>query len=302
MVDITLDLSKTLEQNSQVYYAKVKKAKKRVEGAGEIVEKTKKDLEKLRSERDQALEKFQDEQAKKEKRRYFWFEKFRWFVSTGGFLCIGGRDATSNEIVVKKHTAKDDLVFHTEAPGSPFFVIQNPTGKDIDEQSCFEVAQTAASYSKAWQQGFSSVEAFSVTPEQVSKEANSGEYMSKGSFMIRGKKTLYHPDIGLAIGCITLSREQIALFSADHGHDASGADKNLVYDDEQERDGDGSVRLLMGASPSTIRRLCDEFVVIKPGRRKSSDLAKEIAKKLSYDDLDDIIRVIPAGGSEIVKQ
>jgi len=45
-----------------------------------------------------------------------WYEKFRWFISSDDFLILGGRDATSNEIVIKKHTEKNDLVFHR-----PFF-------------------------------------------------------------------------------------------------------------------------------------------------------------------------------------
>ena len=35
-----------------------------------------------------------------------WFEKFHWFYTSEGFLCIGGRDSTSNEIIIKKHTDK----------------------------------------------------------------------------------------------------------------------------------------------------------------------------------------------------
>ena len=54
-----------------------------------------------------------------------WYEKFRWFESSDGFLVIGGRDATSNEIVVKKHVEPNDVVFHADVQGAPFFVIKN---------------------------------------------------------------------------------------------------------------------------------------------------------------------------------
>ena len=33
------------------------------------------------------------------------YMKFRWFISSDGFLCLGGRDATSNEIIIKKTSA-----------------------------------------------------------------------------------------------------------------------------------------------------------------------------------------------------
>jgi len=54
------------------------------------------------------------------KRKREWFEKFRWFYSSEGFLVVGGRDATTNEILIKKHTDKDDLVFHTDAINAIF--------------------------------------------------------------------------------------------------------------------------------------------------------------------------------------
>ena len=67
----------------------------------------------------------QEEQLKqKPKRKKEWFEKFRWFFTSDNMLVIAGRDATTNEIVVKKHTDKHDLIFHTEMAGSPFGVFK----------------------------------------------------------------------------------------------------------------------------------------------------------------------------------
>ena len=48
-----------------------------------------------------------------------WFEKFRWFKSSDGYIVVGGKDASSNEIIVKKHLEKNDLYFHTELRGAP---------------------------------------------------------------------------------------------------------------------------------------------------------------------------------------
>lgn len=53
-----------------------------------------------------------------------WFEKFRWFHTSEGLLAIGGRDAGTNSLLVRRHLAAEDLVFHAEIPGSPFFVLK----------------------------------------------------------------------------------------------------------------------------------------------------------------------------------
>ena len=44
--------------------------------------------------------------TEKKNRKQEWYEKFHWFFSSEDFLCIGGKDATSNEIIIKKHTEK----------------------------------------------------------------------------------------------------------------------------------------------------------------------------------------------------
>jgi len=122
MAFIYLDLNKTVEQNAAVYYEKAKKAKKKTEGAKEALALSLKKLEKLKKDHSKELAKIEKETIKREKE---WFEKFRWFITSTGFLVIGGRDATTNEIIIKKHTETGDLVFHTDLAGSPFFVIKN---------------------------------------------------------------------------------------------------------------------------------------------------------------------------------
>jgi predicted ribosome quality control (RQC) complex YloA/Tae2 family protein len=85
---------------------------------------------------------------------------------------IGGRDATSNEIVIKKHTIASDLVFHTDMAGSPFFVLKSSTDntKGLDQQSIKEAADATCSFSRAWKMGLSTQSVFYVNPEQKSSK------------------------------------------------------------------------------------------------------------------------------------
>src|SRR3989338_700530 len=101
MARLILDINKSVEQNASLYYDKAKKIKKKIEGARKALADTQKKLEKIEKQKlkeEKSKEQVQlTEPSKKE-----WYEKFRWFISSEGFLVIGGRDATTNEIIVKK--------------------------------------------------------------------------------------------------------------------------------------------------------------------------------------------------------
>lgn len=265
MTKIELDLSKTLDENAAFYFEKSKKAKKKSEGAKEALEKSRaklKELElKLEKEKKEKQKAREDaeEKAKKSKERK-WFEKFRWFFSSEGFLCVGGRDATTNEILIKKHTNPDDIVFHTELAGSPFFIVKTE-GKKPGEETMQEAAQATAAFSRAWKLGFNIAEVFHVKPEQVSKKAKAGEYLEKGAFMIYGKKENVKVEIALAVG---IKEEKIQC-----------------------------------APPGAVKFNCEKYVLISQGSSKASDAAKKIRRILG-GDLDEIIRALPSGGIEAV--
>ena len=260
MTTINLHVDKSLEENAGIYYDRAKKMKKKREGAVEALEKTKKQLARISKAVVKEKEEKKAELEKKEVKKE-WFEKFRWFISSSGFLCVGGRDATTNEIVVRKHTLKEDKVFHTDIAGSPFFVVQ-AEDKEIDSVTVKEVADATVTFSKAWGLGLSSTPVFWVTPSQVSKTAQAGEYLTKGAFMIYGKTNYIDNMVSMAIG---------------------------IYDGK-----------IMGGPLSAVKKHCAKVVEIGQGREKSSKVAKFVQKKIG-GTLDDIIRVMPSGGCRVKK-
>ncbi|PIN74490.1 hypothetical protein COV18_07600 [Candidatus Woesearchaeota archaeon CG10_big_fil_rev_8_21_14_0_10_37_12] len=257
-MQLKLNLNKTIQQSANEYFERAKKARKKAEKAQETVNRFKKEVEQLEKKQGD-FEQEQKEKTQKITRKQEWYEKFRWFISSEGFLCIGGRDATTNEIVIKKHMDKNDLVFHTEAPGSPFFVVKT-NGKTPGEKTIQEAADATITFSKAWKLGLGTTEAYYVTPDQVSKQAQSGEYMPKGGFMIRGKRTYVPGKINLAIG---------------------------NYDETA-----------MAGPEEAIKKNCTGFIVVKQGKGKPSDCAKKIAKQLKLP-IDDTLRSLPAGTCEV---
>ncbi|MEM5883001.1 MAG: DUF814 domain-containing protein, partial [Candidatus Aenigmatarchaeota archaeon] len=238
------------------YFTKAKKAK-------EKIEKVKKALEKIKIE-----EKLEEKEEKKE-----WYERFRWFISSENFLVIAGKDAKTNEEIVKKYTRERDLILHADIRGAPFVVIRNEKKKEIPMETIMEAAEFAASYSKAWLLGLGSIDVFYVKPEQVVKEA-----LPLGSFKIKGKrewlkKILLRISIGIKI--------------------------------------ENGIKIIAGPV-TAIKKQTPYIVTICPGDTSSEDLAREIKRELLLKvpfeiknlvekiDLEEIKRHIPYGKGKIV--
>ena len=200
--DLTLEIDTTssLHKNASAYYEKAKTFRKKKEGVEHAIAETK---ERIRTEKEKELE-IKEELIPERKEEVIrvkeeWYEKFRWFETSEGFLVIGGKDATTNEMLVKKYMDPNDLFCHTQAEGAPV-VIAKTGGNEIANDSLKEIAQFASSYSNLWKYGFYEGECYCVPGEQVSKTPPSGEYIKKGSFMVRGKRQYFKAALGLCIG------------------------------------------------------------------------------------------------------
>lgn len=272
---VKLHLKLSVEQNASKYFEEAKKARKKLVG----VKSTLEDFTKRHDE--QSLVKVDKTSSiKKLDHKKLWFEKFRWFVTSEGFLVIGARDATTNEIIIKKHTVKDDIVLHTDMAGSPFVVIKKDTSdvkkyfkisseKEIGEQSIQEAATFTFSHSKAWKAGHGSTKVFWVSPDQVTKEANSGEFLPKGAFMIRGKTTYVEPGIEYGVGILN--------------------------------------EFIMGGPISAVKARDSEALILIQGSEKASVIAKAIRaniQKIHELDvtIDNIVQVIPSSGCQLKKE
>ena len=73
--------------------------------------------------------------------------KFREFTTSSGKKVLAGKNAEQNDELVKQYLGKSNKLFHTEASGSPFCIIEDlkPTKKDLEETAIF-----CASKSQDW--------------------------------------------------------------------------------------------------------------------------------------------------------
>ena len=261
-----IDSKLTIPENAEKYYEKAKKAKRKTKGALIAIENTKKQLEDIKAKKDVAMERV-SVPKKRVKKNLKWYEKLRWFVSSDNVLVIGGRDANSNENVVKKYLDDNDIYLHADIHGASSTAIKL-NGAKLNDNILKESGEFAASFSSAWSLGFTSQDVFWVHPDQVTKTPESGEFLAKGSFVIRGHRNYIRgARVKLAIG---------------------------IVDYEGKR--------IMAGPIEALEAHCDNYVVIKPGYTKKEAIAKKIISKINEDNLltlDDIIRVLPSGKCDI---
>ncbi len=211
----SISLRRSIYENANEYYERGKKAKQKTEGAQSALEESKKRLAQIEKELARAEElkslkpgEIVEALAKRklERENKEWYEKFRWFTSSDGFLVVAGKDTVSNEVLIKKYTTQEDVVFHAEISGAPFTVVK-AEGKTIPEQTLREAGEFAASFSRAWRENAGSADVYWVKVDQLSKSGPSGESVPHGAFAVVGKRNwMRGVALKVAIG-ITLNDE-----------------------------------------------------------------------------------------------
>ncbi|KAI9011348.1 hypothetical protein BC832DRAFT_619601 [Gaertneriomyces semiglobifer] len=140
-------------------------------------------------------------------RKPFWFERFLWFISSENYLIVGGRDAAQNEMLVRRYLNKGDVYVHADLHGAPSVIVKNlPASSGAPEvpppTTLHQAAYLSVCNSRAWEAKVVT-SAYWVHADQVSKTAPTGEYLTTGSFMVRGKKNWLPPvQLQLGIGVI----------------------------------------------------------------------------------------------------
>ena len=264
--EVNLDFRKTVAKNAEKAYDNNKKLRNKLTGAQESIKKTKIELKTTKK-------KEIDEKEKKKQTvatgKTFWFERFRWFISSDGNIIVAGKDAKGNDLVVKKYLKEGCRYAHADVHGAPSCIISSSDIDDknipITEKTLEEACIFAASYSKAWKQ-FAESQAYWVLPEQVSKTPQSGEFLPKGAFVIRGKRNYYRCKLELAVGKITV---------------------------------EGTVKI-MGGPVDAVKKRSKEYIVLVPGDMKKSVVSHKLSKAFNVST-DQIDRALPPGGVTVVK-
>ena len=268
---IKINVESSLQSIASVLFNEAKKQSGAIASIQAIKEKTEKKLEKFHNK----TESEKDLIMVLEIRKKNWYERYRWFYTTDGFLTVGGRDAASNSAVIRKQMSKNDRVFHGDIFGSPFFILKD--AEHAPDATMNEIAHATVCFSRAWREGMYGVSAYWVLPDQVKKSAPSGEFLPKGSFTIKGQRNFIKSEtLRLAVGVI-----------------------------KQEDDD----HVLTCGPPEPIKKYSIFYAIIEPHGSEMAETAKKIRIEFSKLDekiaksipIDDYVRALPAGKSQIVK-
>ncbi|MEM1541551.1 MAG: ribosome rescue protein RqcH [Ignisphaera sp.] len=184
-----------------------------------------------------------------------WYESYIWYITSSGFLVIGGKNASQNMKIIRRLVDSDDIVLHADVHGASTVVIKT-YGKSVDYDSIKEASLIAACYSKAWKNKLFSVDVFWVKGSQISLSPPSGEYLQKGSYMIYGERNyLRNIELKLAIGIEIVN-------------------ENLI-------------RILIGPEDVISKRTIAYFVII-PGDDDPQSIANNFIEFLKSKKLDEI--------------
>jgi predicted ribosome quality control (RQC) complex YloA/Tae2 family protein len=257
---VTIHVHENIEVNLGRYFSQVKKYKKKIAGAKTAMDRP---LPKL------AVSKYHAPVLKKK-----WYHRFRWFFTSDGILVLGGRDAGQNEELVKKYMEGGDTFVHADVHGASIVIVKGKTER-MDE-----VAQFAASFSGAWRSGHFSADVYAVRPDQVSKTPEAGEYVTRGSFIVRGER---HYEKGVPLGTA------------------------IGFQTEPEI-------AVIGGPVTTVQLRSKYLVILKPGQFEPNDTAKKVLRMLremvpdgewkAYKavlNTEAIAAFVPPGGSDIVE-
>ena len=297
---VTVDAGTGVEKNADRLYQEAKRIESKKEGALAAIEDTREDLADVKRRRDeweaggtQTTENTDDDEAEPTdwltvpsipvRNTEHWYEQFRWFHTSDGFLVIGGRDADENEQLVKKYLERGDKFFHAQAHGGPVTVLK-ATGPseparavEFPEASLEEAAQFAVSYSSVWKDGKFAGDVYMVDPDQVSKTPESGEYLEKGGFAIRGDRTYFEDtEVGVAVG--------------------------ITCEDETQ---------VIGGPPTAIGPTAATSITVEPGQYAQNEIAKRLYREFKRRFADEtfvrkvaspdqIQEFLPPGGSRMV--
>jgi len=256
----------SVSENAEKAYDDNKKLRSKLAGVEKSINNTLEEFDKLKK-RQKVIEKESEKHPVKTQKN-FWFESYHWFISSNTNLVIGGRDAKTNDKIVKKYLTDGDRYAHADVQGAPSIIIKNKNISDeevkITDDTLEEACIYAASFSKAWKQ-FAEAQAYWVLPEQVSKTPQSGEFVPHGAFIIRGKRNYYRCKLEVAVGEIELE----------------------------------NTKKIMCGPVSAVKKLSEKYVVLVPGDTTKIDMAKRLSKLFDVN-VDEVDRVMPSGGSKII--
>lgn len=248
---LIIDLKKTVHENAALYYDEAKKWKKKAEGARKAIAQVEGRSMAKASDRLQAVP---VATGKVRKVKVGWFGEYQHAYTKNGFLVVCGKNAKQNDQLVSRHLKEGDFFLHADIVGASATLLKG-AGKKPAREDLEQAAQLAACYSRAWKQGYHSVDVYAVLPSQVTKYSQ-GEYVGQGAFIISGERQWFR-------------NTELKLY--------------LQPD---------SVAKTVAIQPVLHQGKADGLTMVQPGDVKKEDASKQLARKFKVRE-ESLLSVLP---------
>ena len=193
-LEIDVDLSLSPWVNARQYYDQKKTAAVKEQKTAQSSEMALKSAErKIGADLKKSLQHEKD--VMRPQRQALWFEKFLYFISSEGYLILGGKDAQQTEILYKRHFRKGDYYVHADLNGAVSVIVKNkPNAVEdpIPPSTLSQAGTLCVSTSNAWDSK-AVMAAWWVPAAQVSKIASNGDLLVPGLFNIKGERNFLPP-------------------------------------------------------------------------------------------------------------
>ncbi|CDK25640.1 unnamed protein product [Kuraishia capsulata CBS 1993] len=205
-VSVSIDLGLSAYANSTSYFDAVKVAQekqtKTEKNANMALKNTEKKiaLDMKRLTKQQSSQVSGGQTGLVQLRNKFWFEKFYWFISSDGFLCVAGRDTAQVDLLYYKYfNNSNDVLVSNDLDNALKVFIKNPySNKDIPPTTFIQAGVYSLSTTKAWDNKIVTSPWF-VKGVDVSKKDYDGTILPSGMLNVARERT-YLPPCQLVMG------------------------------------------------------------------------------------------------------
>ncbi|KAB8231843.1 putative DUF814 domain protein [Aspergillus alliaceus] len=240
VLTIDIDLGLTPWANATQYYEQKKQAAEKEQRTAQSSTKALKSHEKkVTQDLKKGLK--HEKQALRQTRQPFWFEKFLFFISSEGYLVLGGRDAMQSELLYRRHLKKGDIFVHADLDGARPMIVKNRSKElnaPIPPSTLSQAGNLCVATSSAWDSK-AVMSAWWAPANQISKTAEVGGLLPIGEFLVKGEKNFLAPSqLVLGFGVMfQISKESLKKNHKTHLFDepeSSETTAEVVHDPTEE--------------------------------------------------------------------
>ncbi|OGM48095.1 DUF814 domain protein [Aspergillus bombycis] len=191
---IDIDLGVSPWANAKQYYEQKKLAAVKEQRTAQSSTKALKSHEKkVTEDLKRGLKK--EKQTLRQTRQPFWFEKFLFFISSEGYLVLGGRDAMQSEMLYRRYLKKGDIFVHADLEGARPMIVKNRSknpNAPIPPSTLSQAGNLCVATSSAWDSK-AVMSAWWAQASQITKTAEAGGLLPMGDFLVKGEKNFLAP-------------------------------------------------------------------------------------------------------------